>query len=78
MLVIGIASIPLRFQLNNERKAVLNSLDEELRPTSEDFVTVNGIKYPNFSYNKNRVPIDDAIKVTAAKLDQDKEMAEGG
>ena len=74
MGVIGIVSIPLRFQLNIEKMVILNNIDKDLRPTDEDFVTVNGVRYPNFSYNKNRVPVDDPMKLTAASFDQDKDI----
>jgi hypothetical protein len=69
MGVIGIVSIPLRFQQKNEKIEVLNNIEKDLIPTDEDFVTVNGVRYPNFSYNKNRVPVDDPIKLTAASFD---------
>ena len=49
-----------------------------MRPTVDDFVTVNGVKYPNFSLNKNRQPADNVLKVSAAKIDQDKDSDNGG
>jgi hypothetical protein len=78
MGVVGLISIPLRFSLSSQRKAVLDNPDYTFRPTEDDYVTVNGVRQPNFSYNKYRFEPDNVVKLNVAKIDQDRDIQKGG
>ena len=47
MGAIGLISIPLRFSFSNQRKAIIDNADDKLRPTDDDYVTMNGVRQPN-------------------------------